>query len=233
MAFHMPGLIILVGGNEFRPECEAMDRSLLARIGTNPRVIILPTAAARENPGLAAENGIRHFKRLGARAEAAMVVDPATAQDGKWLGLIQKADLVYLAGGDPVHLLETLRNSAAWEAARDVWERGRSLAGSSAGAMILGGRMWAPGEGWRAGLALLPGIAVVPHHTRLAEVWKAKDMLASLPEKVTLVGIDEATALVGPPWEAVGMGKVVIYGPDKPTVFTQGQLVNLASGIKS
>ena len=229
----MPGLIALVGGNEFRPECEAMDRSLLARIGTDPRVIILPTAAARENPGLAAENGIRHFKRLGARAEAAMVVDSATAQDGKGLALIQNADLVYFTGGDPVYLLETLRNSAAWEAAGGVWENGRVLAGSSAGAMVLGGRMWAPGQGWREGLGLLPRLAVIPHHARLAEVWKAKDMLASLPEEVTLLGIDEATALVGPPWETVGMGKVVIYGPDKKTIYTQGQPVKLASGIKS
>jgi len=228
----MPGLIALVGGNEFRPECEAMDRSLLARIATDPRVIILPTAAARENPGLAAENGVHHFKRLGARAEAAMVLDPATARGGKWLGMIQNADLVYLTGGDPLHLLETLRNSAAWEAVREVWESGRSLAGSSAGAMVLGGRMWAPGEGWREGLGLLPQIAVIPHHSRLAEAWKVKDMLASLPGRVTLVGIDEATALVGPPWKAVGMGKVVIYGPDQPAVFTQGQPVNLAPGIK-
>jgi cyanophycinase len=226
----MPGLIALVGGNEFRPECEAMDRSLLARIGTNPRVIILPTAAARENPGLAAENGIRHFQRLGARAEAAMVLDSGTARDGKWLDLIRKADLVYLTGGDPVHLLETLGNSAAWEAALEVWKRGRSLAGSSAGAMVLGGRMWAPGQGWREGLGLLPQIAVIPHHSRLAEAWKARDMFASLPGKITLVGIDEATALVGPPWEAAGIGKVVIYGPDQPAAFTQGQPVDLASG---
>jgi cyanophycinase len=161
-----------------------------------------------------------------------MVVNSATAQAGKWLALIQNADLVYLAGGDPVHLLETLRNSPAWKTALEVWKNGRTLAGSSAGAMVLGGRMWAPGRGWREGLGLLPGIAVVPHHSRLAEVWKAKDMLASLPEKVTLVGIDEATALVGPPWEALGMGKVVIYGSDKTTVFTQGQPVNLASGME-
>ncbi len=229
----MPALIALVGGNEFRPDCEAMDRWLLARIGANPRVIILPTAAARENPGLAAENGIRYFQRLGARAEAAMVVDPATARDGKWLGMIQNADLVYLTGGDPVHLVETLGNSAAWEAALEAWKSGRSLAGSSAGAMVLGGRMWAPGQGWREGLGLLPRLAVIPHHARLASQWDAERMRASLPEEITLAGIDEATALVGPPWGAVGMGKVVIYESDKKTIYTQGQRVNLSSGIKS
>jgi hypothetical protein len=82
-------------------------------------------------------------------------------------------------------------------------------------------------------LALLPGIAVIPHHSRLAKEWKAKDMLASLPGEITLVGIDEATALVGSPWEAAGMGKVTIYGPGKPTAFAPGQPVNLTTGIKS
>ena len=228
----MSGVIVLMGGNEFRPDCEPMDRWILAGIGPKPRVVILPTAAARENPALAAENGVRYFNRLAARAEAAMIVDSATARDGKWLGLIQNADLIYLAGGDPVHLLDTLSDSPAWEAILGVWMSGRTLAGSSAGAMVWGGQMWAPGQGWREGLGLLPGIAVIPHHARLAEVWKARDMLISLPEKVTLVGIDEATALLGPPWKAVGEGKVVVYEPHRVTVFTHGELINLASGFK-
>jgi len=223
----MSGLIVLMGGNEFRPECEAMDRSVLDRIGINPRVVILPTAAAHENPELAAENGVRHFSRLGARAEAAMVVDSATARHGKWLGLIQNADLIYLAGGDPAYLLETLRNSAAWEAALEVWKSGRTLAGSSAGAMIFGGQMWAPGKGWHEGLGLLPGYAIIPHHARFAKLWNAERMRSSLPEGVTLIGIDEATALFGPPWEVIGPGKVAVYKSDSPEFLTLGQLVEL------
>jgi len=225
--YPMSGLILLMGGNEFRPECEAMDRSVLARIGTNPRVVILPTAAAYENPGLAAENGLRHFIRLGARAEAAMVVNSATARDEKWLALIRNADIIYLAGGDPVYLLETLRNSAAWEAVLEVRKTGRTLAGSSAGAMVLGGQMWAPGKGWHKGLGLLPGFAILPHHARLAELWNAEGMRSSLPEGVTLIGIDEATALLGPPWEVNGTGKVAVYKSDSPDFFTQGQSVAL------
>jgi cyanophycinase len=221
----MPGLIALVGGNEFRPECEAMDRLLLARIGTNARAVILPTAAAHENPDLAAENGIRHFNRLGARAEAAMVVDSATARHGKWLGLIQNADLIYLAGGDPAHLLVTLSHSAAWEAALEVWNSGRTLAGSSAGAMVLGGQMWAPGKGWHEGLGLLPGFAILPHHARLAKLWNAERMRSSLPKGVNLIGIDEATALFGPPWEVIGPGKVAVYKSDSPEFYTQGQFI--------
>ena len=36
----MAGLIALIGGNEFRPDCEAMDRALLARLPAEPIVVI-------------------------------------------------------------------------------------------------------------------------------------------------------------------------------------------------
>src|SRR4030065_49074 len=141
----MSGLIALIGGNEFRPDCEPMDRQLLTKVGGKPKVVILPTAAARENPVLAAENGVRYFKRLGAEAEAAMVIDATTAREKKKIALIEKADLIYFTGGDPVYLLETLLNSAVWEAAIKAWKQGRMLVGSSAGARIGGGEMWGLG----------------------------------------------------------------------------------------
>jgi cyanophycinase-like exopeptidase len=223
----MSGLIALVGGNEFRPYCEPMDRALLAKIVGKPKVVIVPTAAAQENPALAAKNGVRYFKRLGARAEAAMVVDSATGRETKWVTLIQSADLVYFTGGNPVYLLKTMRNAPAWKAALEVWKSGRMLAGSSAGAMICGGKMWAPGEGWCEGLGLLPGIAVIPHHARLAALWNAEQMRVSLPKEVILVGIDEATVLLGPPWQVIGPGKVALYKSANPEFFTAGQPVDL------
>ncbi len=221
----MPGLIALVGGNEFRTECRPMDQKILARLGAKPRVVILPTAAAHENPGLAAGNGILHFRLLGARADAAMVVDSATAADPRWLGLIQNADLVYFAGGDPLYLLRTLRHSPTWKTALEVWKSGRILAGSSAGAMILGGQMWGPGQGWLEGLGLVPGFAILPHHGRLAESWNVEEMRSSLPPGVTLIGIDEATGLLGPPWEVIGAERIAVYSRDTPQFFTQGQFL--------
>ena len=223
----MAGLIALVGGNEFRPDCEPMDRALLAKIGAKPKVVILPTAAAHEQPERAAENGVHYFKRLGAHAEAALVVDAATGREKTWVTLIQSADLVYFAGGNPLYLLETMRNAPAWKAALEVWKSGRMLAGSSAGAMIFGGQLWAPGKGWCEGLALLPKLALIPHHARLGNLWNAERMRASLPGSVTLVGIDEATALAGPPWTVLGPGQVTVYGQEKPLVFTGGHRVPL------
>ena len=223
----MAGLIALVGGNEFRGDCEPMDRGLLARLGSRPKVIIIPTAAAHENPDLAAENGVRYFQRLGAQAEPVMIINAETVRQPELVARLGNADLIYFTGGDPVYLLETIRDSPAWKASREMLQRGLMLAGSSAGAMILGGQMCAPGSGWREGLGLVPSIAVIPHHASLASRWNAAHMHASLREGVILVGIDEATALVGPPWQVLGPGQVTVYRGKKPTIFKEGQNVPL------
>jgi cyanophycinase len=223
----MTGRIALVGGNEFRRNCEPMDRALLARLGKRPKVVIIPAAAAQENPGLAAENGVRYFQRLGAEAEAVMIIDAKTARQPGLAARVENADLVYFTGGDAAYLLETMRGSLTWKAAQKGWRRTRTLAGSSAGAMVLGGQMWAPGDGWRQGLGLVPHIAVIPHHARLASRWNAARLGASLPEGVILVGIDEATALAGPPWQVLGFGEVTVYRGDRPLIFKAEQSVPL------
>ena len=205
-----------------------MDRALLARLGKSPKVVILPTAAARENPSLAAENGVRYFHQLGVPAEAAMIIDAETAKQPSLAVPVKNADLIYFTGGDPVYLLETMRDSLAWKAAQKALQRGRILAGSSAGAMILAEQMWAPGDGWRAGLGLVPQIAVIPHHARLASRWNAARMRGSLPKGVILVGIDEATALAGPPWQVLGPGEVAVYDGEHPSIFKDGQSVPLS-----
>ena len=224
----MSGWILLVGGNEFRPDCELMDRALLTLLGEKPKVVILPTAAW-ENPSLAAENGVRHFQYLGAAAEAAPILTREDAHNLSLISKLEEGDLLYFAGGDPLYLLRVLRNSPAWEAVEKLWRRDRMVGGSSAGAMVMGEKIWIPGQGWRDGLAFTPGFAVIPHHASLADRWGVHEMRASLSPEVTLAGIDEATALAGPPWRVFGVGKVTLYpgkGSSLPApTFTHGQEV--------
>ena len=62
--------IALVGGDEFCLGCEDMDLGILGLTEvSNPRVLILPTAAAEENPEKAVSNGVEYFLRLGIRAK--------------------------------------------------------------------------------------------------------------------------------------------------------------------
>ena len=161
------GPIALVGGDEFRAGCEPMDRGILAVAGaTRPKVLVLPTAAADQNPAKAAANGVAYFARLGVLAESLMVLDSRDADDDGLVSRVTWADVVYLTGGDPAHLLEVLRGSRLLEAIRTAVAGGSVLAGSSAGAMVLGDAMvlgeWMRYGGIRPALGLLDGLAVLP-----------------------------------------------------------------------
>ena len=161
----MAGRLALVGGDEFRRGCESMDEAILRETGkSSPVVLIVPTAAAFENPGLAADNGVRYFSALGADARRLMVLDRSDAESAEFVAEVETADVVYLTGGSPIHLLETLRESAVLAATLKALERGAVLAGSSAGAMVMGS--WMRFREWRPALGIARGVASLPHHER-------------------------------------------------------------------
>ncbi len=221
----MPGLIALIGGYEFRANCREMDRALLARLGTSAHILVVPTAAAFESPRQAANNGVQHLTRLGARPDPLYILNREDAASNDYAAMVDKAQGVYFTGGDPVHVLETMRGSKVWGAVVGLYERGGLIAGSSAGAMAFGGKTWAPGEGWRDGLGLAPRVAVVPHHATVAHRWNAPQMAATLPSDVTLVGVDEATALLLPDNLVLGEGEATVYTPE-PVAYASGSVVS-------
>ncbi len=190
-----------------------MDAAILATTGeSSPVVLIVPTAAAFENPARAADNGVRHFGALGADATPLMVLDHDDAMDAGTAAAVESADVVYLTGGNPAHLLDTLRESLLLDAIRNRLESGGILAGSSAGAMVMGSWMRFRGE-WTHTLGIASGIATLPHHER-ADPDTVVGELQSAPDDLTAVfGVDGAAgALSGPDgWTALGSGQVTVY----------------------
>jgi cyanophycinase len=208
------GPLALVGSGEYLPSMLEIERSLLD--GRPPRYVQIPTAAAREG-----ENRLRYWvdlgreqaQRLGVEAVPLVVTDRAEADDPAIVAQVSGAGLIYLSGGDPGLLADTLRDTALWRAIVAEWAAGAALAGCSAGAMAMAdwvpelrrptmsrGRPGLTGGG-RPGLGLLPHIRVLPHFDRMLG-W-IPDLLTrpflSAPEGVSLVGVDEETALVGGP----------------------------------
>lgn len=217
------GTIILVGGNEFRANCVAMDRAILAKITQRPaRVAIVPTAAAFQNPNLAVRNGIQHFDSLGAQTSGVMILNQQDADDLQVLQGLRSADLIYLPGGDPQHLLNTLKGSLAWDVMVDLWHAGAVIAGSSAGAMVLGGRMYYHTE-WKDALGLVPRVTVLPHY-KVTRVQGEHPWRGALEEEL-IFGIAESTGILGVTentWQVVGEGGVAVYSDQEMVVFKSG-----------
>ena len=133
---------------------------------------------------------------------------------------IGEADLVYLSGGKPDHLLDVLEGTPAGAALWAVHWRGGIVAGCSAGAMVLaarqprlrGRRFIRVPLGWRDALGLVEGAAVLPHYDALPEPLAAAVALVSSRGTVVL-GIDEETAVIGRDgtWQVRGRGRVTVW----------------------
>ncbi|HET7026316.1 MAG TPA: Type 1 glutamine amidotransferase-like domain-containing protein [Candidatus Limnocylindrales bacterium] len=236
----MAGPVALVGAGEFLPTMAEVDRELLAAISTRrPRVVILPTASwpdGEETFRRWAAMGIAHFSSLGAEVEAVLIRDRRDADDPANVQAVGEADLVYLSGGHPDHLLKALAGSQVWAAVRVANAAGAVLVGCSAGAMSLAGRQvnglrrLALPVRWEASLAVVPGCAVLPHYDRIPEAVAALVALQA-PRGITVVGIDEDTALVGRDgaWWVRGHGRVTVWHGRRRTRYRAHDAVRLAA----
>jgi cyanophycinase len=216
-----PGPLALVGGAELGPGNEPQDR-LLADAANGGSAYVIATAAARHRPELAVANAAGWFARFGLAVEELPATGRRQANAPDNAERARTGRFFYLVGGDPGIVPATLRDTAVWAAVIEAWRSGAALGGSSAGAMALGewtltrGRH--PGDPNRratAGLALVPGIAVIPHFETFGEGWVASARDA-LPD-ATLVGLDERTAAVWTPdgvWRAMGPGAVTVIRSD-------------------
>ena len=228
----MAGMIALVGGDEFRRYCGDMDREILAESGKeSPRVVVLPTATANSAPVKAAHDGVTHFNALGGSAHPLMILDREQADNQEMVDRLGGADIIYFTGGNPNYLLETLQGSLLLTAVTEAVSRGATLAGSSAGAMVMGTQMRRPrGEEWVQGLGIAEGICVFPHHERSKPEEVADQLEDRLAGGLTIFGIDGQTACLGEPgrWRVAGYGKVTTYRRDGWKIYQPGETIESA-----
>ena len=221
----MPGQIALVGGDEFRTGCEDMDREILRASGHDPaKVVVIPTAAVT-GPAKAANDGATHFGALGGDSSQLMLLERSHAEDPDFFAPATLADVVYFTGGSPEHLLETVAGSPFLEAVLESVERGSVLAGSSAGAMVMGSMMRRPrAGGWVEALGLIPGVAILPHHERRDQAQTSSELQETAPGGLTFLGIDARTGCLGTSgnWLVVGFGRVTVYQGSEWQIFNSG-----------
>src|SRR5258708_21784959 len=185
----MPGIVALCGGNEFEADTKGFNKAVLRAARTDkPQVVILP-AAFPDNPRKAGKAGVGALSAIGARAEAILIADRATANDSQLAAPIETAQVIYLADGNPLAAVETLRETETLRHLEHRWQQGAILAASGAAAMALCELYWDAGV-WESGLGLLKGIAVLPHYAHIARRFSPERLLKDLPASITLIGLD-------------------------------------------
>ena len=229
------GALALVGSGEYLPQMQSLEAALIddaVQHGKERRYIQIPTAAGRESADrldywrtLGAEQG----RRIGVETTFLPVLSREHADDAHLASQIENTALVYMSGGDPRYLAETLRGTRVGGAIEAHWRSGGALAGCSAGAMVMGRhvpsfrlRFGEPTEG----LNLTPGIQILPHFNRIFEL----AFKGSSSEGV-LLGIENLTALVkmsgSDRWRVEGEGAVHILSGLPKRLLRPGEEIQL------
>ncbi len=224
-----PGPIALIGGGEHLESTLAIDRRLLELAGVSrPRVVVLPQAPSSGQRAKTVALARNHWTRIGATFGVATIdhgIDRAYDE-------LSSADIAVIPGGHPNKLISGLGASHLTDLLTSRWLQGMAISGSSAGAMGLFEwriKLYPPNPlKLLPGLGLLDGYVAAPHFDRFrADRWASR-VIKSL-NGLGVIGIDEATALVG--WngefEVVGPGSVNVVGGQRNDCYAKGEQVSI------
>ncbi len=234
----MHGSLALVGSGEYLPAMAEFEKSLLEngiKNGKKNIYIQIPTAAAQESTSRLEywkDLGQKQAQVIGAKQLFLPIYTREDAQNMNFVNQISNGALIYMSGGDPHYLAKTLIDTPIWQAIVKNWQSGASLAGCSAGAMVLSSQI----PNFRlsraqptTGLNLIPNIRVIPHFNKFFK-WipeSAAKLLMHVPDDSVLIGIDELTAIVkrggSDFWQVYGQAKLHMLKGLPEAQFSHGQ----------
>ena len=202
-----------------------MDAGLLRR-ADGPVVVTALAGTVGGDYRTASANGVRYLQSLGAD-DVVAAPDAREDPDGA-LAVLRGARMVVLPGGSPSRLLDALQRTAVDRVLADLLEAGGIVAGSSAGAMVLGG--WTvlpdrPGPAVQPALGIVPEVLVVPHWSGSGRGDWLAAVEAAVPADVLVLGIAEQSGVlvedgvltaVGSPTSLLRSGESLAAGERRP-----------------
>jgi cyanophycinase len=198
------GAVMPIGGGEERAPHGVILRTFVDLAGRDSaRIVILPTASSDSTAG---EDYADIFKRIGAGAvEIARLENREEANDERQVARFAEATGIFITGGDQARLSKLVVGTRVADTIQQRSLEGATIAGTSAGASILGAHMMSNGESEAsphkgmvelvAGFGVLDDIVIDQHFSTRGRIGRLLVTFAANPG-LTAFGIDEDTALV-------------------------------------
>jgi cyanophycinase len=219
------GYTIPIGGAEEKLRDPAiLERFVEVCGGRDTRIAIIPTASSLPDTG---ERYERVFHGLGVSLTRVLPLENRKdCDDPRWLRRLERADGVFLTGGNQLKLSTTIGGTGVAEIIRRRnAEDGLHVAGTSAGAAVLSEHMiafGAEGPTPRAdSVTLAPGLGLAPEFI-IDQHFRQRDRLGRLLTAIAYnprlvgVGLDEDTAAFIAPDRTLtvhGSGAITIVDP--------------------
>jgi cyanophycinase len=215
------GRLIAIGGAEDREnECAILKEFLRLAKGPKARIVVM-TVATDQVEELGGDY-TSAFKRLG--VDEVQVVDVSKREDAQSEAktkAVEEATGIFFTGGDQLHITALLGGSRLHQELFQRFQKGVVVAGTSAGASMMGNSMILSGDRDEPprfgrveigpGMDFMIGAIIDTHFSQRGRIGRLLTAVAHFPQDLG-IGIDENTALVitDHHFDVIGDGTVTV-----------------------
>jgi cyanophycinase len=223
------GSLFIIGGGDRSP---ALVKQMVetAKLKPNDYIVVLPMATSIPEESVAyisgqlsaaCNNKITSFNFTRAQAD----------NQQTWIDSVKNARFIFITGGDQNKFMDVVRGTKLYEALHQAFRNGSTISGTSAGAAVMSQIMITGEEKGKSdkdsfreiksnsvvtssGMGFLTSAIIDQHFIIRSRYNRLLSALADHPDK-TLIGIDEATAII------VTGKKVTVAGESQVVVVSQ------------
>jgi cyanophycinase len=219
-------LMAIGGGEDKEKDCLILKEFVRLSGDGKARIVVLTTAT--DKPEEVAAEYLEVFKRLGAKQVVAVDVSQRSdALKPENIEAVKKATGIFFTGGDQLHITSLMGGTELQQAIMDSHASGAIVAGTSAGAAMMGNSMILTGESdenprfgcveMAPGVDLIVGCMVDTHFSQRGRHGRLLTAVAHYPQDIGF-GIDENTAMV------VNKNQFIVIGEGAVTVIDGGAM---------
>ncbi|MCW5915553.1 MAG: cyanophycinase [Chitinophagaceae bacterium] len=230
------GSLFIIGGGE-RSAALMQELVNTASLAGNDYIVVLTMAS-----GVPDESYEAVSKQLGTLCKNVVTKFHFTQQEAKdkkaWIDSVANARLIYIVGGDQNRFMDVVRGTPLYEAMHTAFNKGATVAGTSAGAAVMSQIMITGEERDKKdnnnfreirkgnvitseGMGFVSKAIIDQHFVKRSRYNRLLSVLGDHPDKM-VIGVDESTAVIvkGKRVRVVGESQVVVVShPRKVKVF--------------
>ncbi|MBE9224838.1 cyanophycinase [Phormidium sp. LEGE 05292] len=230
----MKTAVMVIGGAEDKVHGREILHAFFNRSGGADAQIAIIPSASRE-PAIIGERYRAIFQEMGAkRIELVDIRDRVQCEDPAYHEFLEVCTGVFMTGGDQLRLCGLLADTPFMEKLRlGVWQGRLTLAGTSAGAAVMGHHMIAGGGSGECpnrslvdmatGLGFLPEVIVDQHFHNRNRMARLMSAVSAHPDRLG-IGIDEDTCALFEGdgiIQVLGKGTVTVVDPSEMSYTNQ------------
>jgi cyanophycinase len=219
LAKAIPGTLIIIGGHEDKKE----DMQILKEVASHAQTSrLVVTSMASELPDDMWADYQRVFKSLGVKDVKHLDIRSSEdARNPENLKILDGAQTVFFTGGDQLRITSKIGGTPIADRIHEIYRNGGTIAGTSAGASVMGETMLVGGENQEShkignwmmapGMGFIQNMIIDQHFAQRGRIGRLLGAV-SLNPGVLGIGIDENTSICiqGTTFKVIGQSAVYV-----------------------